>query len=218
MDTFLHCQMYESEFGSSTSCAVRLDHDGKIEDFVDSSTRETNYVWDINFPCRDELIGKSFDAVEELFDDACTMEEGSYRSPYWGTDEISKEDFMMYKFDSLVKDIEWFKNGNNLSKYFLKEYKQAIPELKEFYDEKTLGNLEKIVTGLKVRDEMWKVKKAKSLKEKGTEDKLEEKAEIITFGDRSYRTRGTSREEHKKLVAENHYKNLRKYYGKDLDK
>ena len=125
---------------------------------------------------------------------------------------------MMYKFDSLVKDIEWFKNGNNLSKYFLKEYKQAIPELKEFYDEKTLGNLEKIVTGLKVRDEMWKVKKAKSLKEKGTEDKLEEKAEIITFGDRSYRTRGTSRKEHERLVAENHYKNLRKYYGKDLDK
>ena len=218
MDTFLHCQMYESEFGSGTSCAVRLDDDGKIKDFVDSSTRETNYVWDINFPCRDELIGKSFDAVEELFDDACTMEEGSYRSPYWGTDEISKEDFMMYKFDSLVKDIEWFKNGNDLSKYFLKEYKQAIPELKEFYDEKTLGNLEKIVTGLKVRDEMWKVKKAKSLKEKGTEDKLEEKAEIITFGDESYLAGGTYREKCKQLDAKNHYKNLRKYYGKDLDK
>ena len=218
MDTFLHCQMYESEFGSSISCAVRLDDDGKIKDFVDSSTRETNYVWDINFPCRDELIGKSFDAVEELFDDACTMEEGSYRSPYWGTDEISKEDFMMYKFDSLVKDIEWFKNGNNLSKYFLKEYKQAIPELKEFYDEKTLGNLEKIVTGLKVRDEMWKVKKAKSLKEKGTEDKLEEKAEFITFGDESYLTGGTYREKRKQSDAKNHYQNLRKYYGKDLDK
>lgn len=214
MDTFLHCQMYESEFGSSTSCAVRLDDDGKIKDFVDSSTRETNYVWDINFPCRDELIGKSFDAVEELFDDACTMEEGSYRSPYWGTDEISKEDFMMYKFDSLVKDIEWFKNGNNLSKYFLKEYKQAIPELKEFYDEKTLGNLEKIVTGLKVRDEMRKLEKAKTL----NEDKLKEKAGFITSGDRDCCARATSREERKQSEAKNHYQNLRYYYGKCLDK
>lgn len=218
MDTFLHCQMYESEFGSSTSCAVRLDDDGKIKDFVDSSTHETNYVWDINFPRKDELIGKSFDAVEKLFDDACTMKEGSYRSPYWGTDEISKEDFMMYKFDSLVRDIEFFKYGNDVSKYFLKEYKQAIPELKEFYDEKTLNNLEKIVTGLKVRDEMWKVKKAKALKEKkekkekGTEDKLEKKNRVITRGDN--RIRG-SREEHKQLVAANHYKNLRKYYDKD---
>ena len=214
MDTFLHLDVIETEFGSSTSCAVRLGDDGKIKDFIDLSTHETNYVWDVSFPCKEELIGKSFDAVAQLCDDACTMEEGSYSSPSWGTDEISKEDFMMYKFDSLVEDIEVFNLGYSVSKSFLKDYKQAIPELKEFYSKKTLNSLEKTVTKLKVRDEMRKLEKAKTL----NEDKLKEKAGFITSGDRDCCARATSREERKQSEAKNYYQNLRYYYGKCLDK
>lgn len=215
MDTFLHCQMYESEFGSSTSCAIRLGDDGKIKDFVDLSTHETNYFWDVKFPRREKLIGKSFDAVAQLCDKACTRIKDPYRFPSWGTDEISKKDFMGYKFYSLVKDIERFKKGAYVSEYFLKKYKQAIPELKEFYDEKTFDTLDKIITGLKVRDEMYKVKEAKALKEKGTEDKLEKKARALALGDRRCRAKIMPREEFKQLRDASHYKILRKYYGKD---
>ncbi len=221
MEKFVYCQINEPEFGSSTSCAVRLDDNAMIVDFVDSSTHNTNYVWDINFPPREKLIGKSFDDLKELCNDACEMEEGSYRTPYLDTEEISKEDFMGYKLHSLTNDAKWFSHdGSTLSQSFLNEYNQAIPELKEFCNEEEFDGLQQIVAGLKIRD----MKRTQSSNEEKTEDPNEEKAKIITKGDRRISnpnkprikrvTPAVNREEIKQQNALNHYNNLRKYYGK----
>ena len=227
MENFVYCQINEPEFGSSTACAVRLDENGKIKDFVDCSTHDTNYFWDINFPPREELIGKSFGDLEELCNGACDMDEESYRTPYLNTTEIDKEDFMGCKLQSLTNNAKWFGNdGSTLSKSFLTEYNEAIPELKEFCDEKEFGSLQQIVAGLKIRD-LKRIEIAKS--------SLEEKEKFITRGDSSirskynrrvrirkssddskptYETIRQQREKANQQVALNHYKNLRNYYGK----
>lgn len=221
MENFVYCQINEPEFGSSTACAVRLDENGKIKDFVDCSTHDTNYFWDINFPPREELIGKSFGDLEELCNGACDMDEESYRTPYLNTTEIDKEDFMGCKLQSLTNNAKWFGNdGSTLSKSFLTEYNEAIPELKEFCDEKEFGSLQQIVARLKIRD----IKRTQSSNEEKTKDPYEEKAKIITKGDRRIPnpnklrikrvTPAVNREEIKQQNAMNHYNNLRKYYGK----
>ena len=227
MENFVYCQINEPEFGSSTACAVRLDENGKIKDFVDCSTHDTNYFWDINFPPREELIGKSFGDLEELCNGACEMEEGSYRTPYLDTEEISKEDFMGCKLQSLTNNAKWFSHdGSTLSQSFLNEYNEAIPELREFCNEKEFDGLQQIVAGLKIRD----MKRTQSSNEEKTKDPYEEKAKIITRGDSSIRSKYNrrvrirkssddstikqQREKDNQEVALNHYKNLRNYYGK----
>lgn len=218
MENFVYCQINETDFGSSTSCAVRLDDNGMIKDFVDCSTHDTNYVWDVNFPPREELIGKSFTVLEDMCNEACDIND-SYRFPYFSTQEISKESFMEHKLSSLTKNAEWFRDdGSTLSQSFLNEYNQAIPELQELCNEKEFSSLQKIVVGLKIRD----MKKHKSLNEEKPKDPYEEKAKIITKGDKKFSTRRrrrltdltptTSREEVKQQNALNHYKNLREYY------
>ena len=221
METFVYCQISEPEFGSSTSCAVRLDDDGIIKDFVDCSTHDTNYVWDINFPPRKELIKKSFSDLEKLCNDACNIEEDSYRHPFMHTYKISKEDFMKHKLHSLTKDAKWFSHdGSCLSESFLNEYNQAIPELKEFCDEKEFGNLQQIIVGLKIRD----IKKTKASNEEKPKDLYEERSRRIKDGDKPVHPRKCSRikktpeetkqqrEEVKQTNTSNHYKNLKKIY------
>lgn len=92
-------RVMEIDFGSSTEMFVKYI-DGKATEVIDTSTNETNYVWDMQIDEKDYLgrdIKEIEDKLEHDFDDF----EDEYRRPMWIADVVSKEDYNNVKAKEL---------------------------------------------------------------------------------------------------------------------
>lgn len=112
---FLEYRVNESGFGASSSLAVKLVN-GKVDESIDTSTGETNYVWDGVFH-DNQFVGESKaelqEQMEHMFDDF----EDEHRSPYVSEFPMSAKDWNAIKSSSLKKEIskEMPKKPRNLS-------------------------------------------------------------------------------------------------------
>lgn len=85
----------EPEFGSSTEFCVKYVN-GIAEELIDRSTHETNWKWD-RFIDEEKFLGKGIRSIEDKLKHDFDNFEDEFRTPYWVMQDISKDDWKMYK-------------------------------------------------------------------------------------------------------------------------
>ncbi len=86
---YLEYAAWENDFKGSTSILFKIEDD-IVKDAVNTSTYETNYVWDKYFD-KKEFIGMTKEKLEEWKEHAYDDFEDEFRRPYIRTSEESKE-------------------------------------------------------------------------------------------------------------------------------
>lgn len=79
----------EHAFGSSTSAIVEVDGLGRIMSFQDTSTHQTNYVWDgwSVIPRK----GDSFEKFISIIEEGLELDDDEFRTPFLIIKVVKKE-------------------------------------------------------------------------------------------------------------------------------
>ena len=172
-------RVFESDFGASTSLAVKIE-DGKITESLDTSSYETNYAWDGGF--EDGMLnGKTKEEAEEIMDHWFDDFEDEYRTPRIQEHILDARDWSKIKAQRLKEE----KIRDNIKKGILKsnERCKARREHKDVLAEK-----EKL---LKKTERIARIKlvaaKKKSLSKKAKADVID-KARLEAYKKFSQRT------------------------------
>jgi len=92
---FLEYYVNESAFGASTSLAVKIENE-KVTESLDTSTYETNYVWDGGFS--DGLfVGKTKSDMQEVLNGWFDDFEDEFRSPHIAKRTMTQKEWQSIK-------------------------------------------------------------------------------------------------------------------------
>ena len=125
----------EADFGASTSLAVKIE-DGKVTESLDTSSNETNWVWDGGF--KDGMLnGKTKEEAQEIMDHWFDDFEDDYRHPHIQENTLDARDWSRIKAKRLREEKirENIENGIHKSNERYKarqEHKDVLAEKEKF--------------------------------------------------------------------------------------
>ena len=104
---FVEYRVIEPSFGSSTSLAVKFS-DGIVAESINTSTGETNYIWDGGF--KDGMLeGKTQEEADEFMEHWFDDFEDEYRQPYIAQLSLSEKEWKKIKAQRIKREAIWKK-------------------------------------------------------------------------------------------------------------
>lgn len=126
---FVEYRVIEPSFGSSTSLAVKFS-DGIVAESINTSTGETNYIWDGGF--KDGMLeGKTQEEADEFMEHWFDDFEDEYRQPYIAQLSLSEKEWKKIKAQRIKREAIWKKREDRFqlrqkNKDVLKEKEQTL--------------------------------------------------------------------------------------------
>ena len=126
---FVEYRVIEPSFGSSTSLAVKFS-DGIVAESINTSTGETNYIWDGGF--KDGMLeGKTQEEADEFMEHWFDDFEDEYRQPYIAQLSLSEKEWKKIKAQRIKREAIWKKREDRFqlrqkNKDVLKEKEQKL--------------------------------------------------------------------------------------------
>lgn len=126
---FVEYRVIEPSFGSSTSLAVKFS-DGIVAESINTSTGETNYIWDGGF--KDGMLeGKTQEEADEFMEHWFDDFEDEYRQPYIAQLSLSENEWKKIKAQRIKREAIWKKREDRFqlrekNKDVLKEKEQTL--------------------------------------------------------------------------------------------